>query len=353
MKRIIYWIRQHQIVAFFMISFGITWGLGFTYDVVMNEGMDLLLPLAAVATCGPALGGIIVTRITNIEPKSGSTKPAWGAFLVALILSTAAFLVHNTLINHAPFSTVMVVFVLVFAMPVAYVISAAFSRVPAVRRYLSSLVSIRRVWGWLLLALIVPAVLSVISIVVSNLLGRQSIHYSSLTFKGLTLLRMFAVTFFYQFFFFNGTGEEVGWRGFALPRLQAHTSPLIASLILSFFWPVWHVFFWKAGGEPVSTWHFWQDNFMRLLPATVMINWFYNRSRGSILVAGVTHAAANSVFEYMPRIDWPVHTATLYTFALAIILIDRMWRKLSPDHPAVVRALGESENKAVRHTGNY
>jgi len=340
MKQITDWIRYHQVAAFFMITFGITWGLGFSFDAVMNQKVEWLAPLVSVAICGPGLAGIIVSRICSTEPESGSAKVAWIAFLVALILSTVAFLANNTIINHAPLSPVMVVFVLVMAVPVAYIISQAHSRVPSVRRYLASLLKVRQVWGWLLLALIVPAGLNVLSIVISNMLGRQSVHLSDLSFTGLTLLKMVAVTFFYQVFFFNATGEEVGWRGFALPRLQARTSPLIASLVLTFFWAMWHALYWEAAGDPVLTWQYWQDTFVKLFPATVLINWFYNRTKGSILVAGVTHAAANTVFAYIPRVDWPVHTTMMYAFALVLILIDRMWKKLPLDHPAVVQAPG-------------
>ena len=342
MNKITDWIRHNQIIAFFMITFGITWGLGFTYDAVMNQGKDLLMPLAAVATCGPALAGIIISSICNAEPKSRSAKVPWIAFLVALILSTSVFLAHNRIVNHVPLSVGLVIFIPIFSIPVAYILSTAFSRVPAVRHYLASLTQVRQAWGWILLALIVPTGLGVLSIVISNLLGRQSVHLSSLPFKGLTLLKMVALTFFYQFFFFNGTGEEVGWRGFALPRLQARTSPLIASLILTFFWAAWHTFFWKAGGEPVSTWQYWQDTFIKLFPATVLINWFYNRSNGSILVAGVTHAAANTVFAYMPNIDWSVHTKLGYVFVLVIILLDQMWKKLPADSPARYRTDGQT-----------
>jgi membrane protease YdiL (CAAX protease family) len=339
MNKITERIRRQQIAAFFILTFGITWGLGFTYDAVMNRGMDLLIPLAFVATCGPALAGIIVTRICNAEPKSGSTKTPRIAFLIALVISTLVFLIHNTTVNHAPLSPVMVVFILISSAPVAYIISAAASRVPAVRRYLSTLVNARQVWGWILLAFVVTIGLNVLSTVISNGLGRQSVQLSDLHFIGLTLLKMFTITFFYQLFFFNGTGEEVGWRGFALPRLQAYTSPLIASLVLTFFWALWHAVFWQAGGDPVFTGKFWLDTFVKLFPATVMINWFYNRSKGSILVAGVTHAAANTVFEYMPSIDWPIYNATLYAFVLVIILIDQMWKKLPSDHPATIQSV--------------
>ncbi len=39
-------------------------------------------------------------------------------------------------------------------------------------------------------------------------------------------------------------GEEIGWRGVALPSLQRQHSPLRASLILGIVWATWHVPFW-------------------------------------------------------------------------------------------------------------
>ena len=63
MNKLTDWIKSHQVMAFFIITFAITWGLGFSYSAVLNKGIVLLFPLAAVATCGPALAGIIITAL--------------------------------------------------------------------------------------------------------------------------------------------------------------------------------------------------------------------------------------------------------------------------------------------------
>lgn len=331
------WIRHHQLIAFFLITFTISWGLGFSYYYINHPGQEFLFPLAAIATCGPALAGIIVTRICNTEPMLESRKSFWIAFPIALVVSTVVFLANNVVINKAPLSPIMVIFLALFAIPVAYVLSAAFSRIPSVRHYLASVYQVRRVWVWLLLTLIVILGIDLLSIAISNLFGRQSVIFPSLSIIGSTSLKMMGITFLYQLFFFNLTGEEIGWRGFALPRLLARTNPIVASLVLTFFWAVWHALYWDAGGEPILTLQYWLDTFVRLFPATVLINWFYIRSKGSILVVGVLHAISNTFFQYI-SLDWPVHTATLYGCALLIVLIDQWWKRFPSDYPAVRQA---------------
>ena len=337
MNKAVNWVREHQVIAFFVIAFVITWGLGFSYGAVINKGIFLLAPLVFIALCGPALAGIIVTAITNTQPRQGTRKVFWIAFLVAWVVSALVFLAHNKFINHAPLNPVMIVFALVSALPVAFVISMVRSRLPAVKEYLSSLVRLRGVWGWAFLALFLTPALVLISIPISSLLDRQPMAIHPFQGISLTLVGLVAVKFLYQLFFFNATGEETGWRGFALPRMQSRMSPLVACLIMNIFWILWHAFLWKAEGRPVSSPGFWGTTYLQDLPATVLITWFYNRSKGSILVAGIAHAAANTVFAFVTNLDWTVFSAIAAVAALVMILADRMWKKLPSDHPAVYR----------------
>ncbi len=330
-------IKKHQVTAFFIITFAITWGLGFAYTG-FYKGMFFLLPLGFVATCGPALAGIIISAMSNTQPRQGSRKSRWIAFLLAWVMSSLVCVAHLTLFDHAPFSPALVGLTLVSVIPVAFVISMAYSRIPAVKRHVSSLLRLRGVWGWSLLALLIYPALILLSIPISHLLGRQPVAAQQLPGTGLVLIGSIAIKFSYQFLFFNATGEEVGWRGFALPRLQARTSPLIASVILAFFWVPWHFMLWKAQGQPVMTANFWLgSNSLLIILSSVISAWFYNRSKGSILVAGIDHAAENSTISLLFIQDWTVYLALKAILVLAIILVDRMWKKLPSDHPAVYK----------------
>ena len=90
-----------------------------------------------------------------------------------------------------------------------------------------------------------------------------------------------------------GIGEEVGWRGYALPRLQAGHGALVSSMILGSIWTLWHLplFFDPATGYSITP--FWVFLFF-LLPVSVLITWVFNSTGGSVLVVMILHAVLNA-----------------------------------------------------------
>ncbi len=340
MNRAIDWINNHQITAFFALTFAITWGLGFSYHAAQFKGILWLYPVASTATCGPALAGIILTALTHKQPRQGTRKAFWIAFFVAWAASALVWLAYLTLFNSIPFSATLVAFSLGVVIPVAFVISMAYSRIPEMKGYLSSLIRLRGMCAWILLAFAFYPAMVLLLIPINHLLGRQPITNYTLPALDISLVGLVAVRFLYQFLFFNATGEEVGWRGFALPRLQARTNPLIACLVLAFFWIPWFFFLWRSQGAPVETWNFWFNNGSMIVLSSIITGWFYNRGKGNILVAGVIHAAGNTTARALPVMDWFGYGYLVLNLlvALAIILACRMWKKLPADHPAVYRS---------------
>ena len=331
MDKFTHWIKHHQIAAFFLITFAISWGLGFSWGAVLNRDQGLLLPLAFITACGPGLAGIIINAITNTQPREGSRKAFWIAFFVAWFLSAIISFANLKFVDHFPLSPVVVVLFTIATVPVAFLIASAFSRIPSVRHYLASLIQLRDVWPWAILALVLFPALLLFSFPVYSILNRLPILFYQFQESGPALLGLIAVKFF------NATGEETGWRGFALPRLQSHFSPLIAALIIAFFWVPWHFFGWQAEGQPVLTIQFWVEMFIGHILLSVLIVWICNRAGGSILVAGIAHAATNTVQAFVPIQDMRSLFLTLVIAVAVLILVDRMWEKLPADHPVVYR----------------
>ena len=89
--------------------------------------------------------------------------------------------------------------------------------------------------------------------------------------------------------------EEFGWRGFALPRLQARIGALSAGLVIGVIWALWHLpfFLFPEGASVIGNVPFvW---YLPLVTAwSVLFAWIYNNTEGSVLMMILFHAAINT-----------------------------------------------------------
>ncbi len=91
-------------------------------------------------------------------------------------------------------------------------------------------------------------------------------------------------------------GEEPGWRGYALPRLEAHLGPIRASLLLGVLWTGWHLpLFLIAEWGSLPLWSYW----LVLVGVSIIMSWGVNVARFSVLTAIVMHAALNTAARFL------------------------------------------------------
>lgn len=81
--------------------------------------------------------------------------------------------------------------------------------------------------------------------------------------------------------------EEIGWRGFALPRLQSRWNALTSSLILGTVWALWHLPLFFMGLPPLAYWIF-------TVSVTVLMVWIMNNNQGSVFLAIFFHYWINA-----------------------------------------------------------
>jgi membrane protease YdiL (CAAX protease family) len=343
MEKLVEWIKQHQVATFFVLTFVISWGLWLPFvPIVFGRGIVVFAPLFMAGIFGPALAGMTISRIVHPLPRLGKRKIRLFAFLLTWLVATAVFALYwAESTEDINLSTELIVIAAATALIPAGIVCSVFSRVPGVRNYLETLVRPKGNVYWYVAALLIPPGIIALSILISHFLGIEI--PSPLTFidSGKDFVTVVILSSGYGFFFGNAVGEEVGWRGFALPRLQAKYNPLVAGLILAFPWFIWHFPLPQSQGllSHLDLTAF-LDAYWSFFLNSLIIAWLFNRTGGSILVAGLFHVSFNVSAEYLPVPDaWNFIRPA---FCLLVIILDRMWRKLPPDSDAVYQANTQS-----------
>lgn len=168
-----------------------------------------------------------------------------------------------------------------FGPALAAIIVAALTEGKAgVKALLSRVVRWRVGIPWYVIALGLPTVLSLATAALAYLIGESG------------FIRVGALAPIELVLFVLVVGEELGWRGYALPRLLEKRSPLIASLILGVLWGLWHLPTFLVPGTP--QYGLPLTAFVLLtIEYSILMTWVFLYSAGSVLVATLFHGAIN------------------------------------------------------------
>jgi membrane protease YdiL (CAAX protease family) len=179
-------------------------------------------------------------------------------------------------------------------------------------------------WRWWAAAVVAPPGLAVAIGLGWNLAG-GSPPVQPVDDLAVGLLAVNAV-----FLLIASLGEEIGWRGVALPGLEQRGTALRASLVLGLLWATWHLPFWMLQD---ATDQFGVGylvlNVLFIVAGTVYITWFFNHTRFSILLPVAFHVVFNIV-----NVAWLPVTAVIGPFVLLIVaqwaLAGLVVRRLAP-----------------------
>lgn len=176
----------------------------------------------------------------------------------------------------------------------------------------------KAIW-WLVAILIWPAFQG-IAMLMAVYLGGDTAPEILLFSEPLSLLPGLLFTFFLG----GGLGEEMGWRAYALDRLQNKYNALVSSLILGVIWAFWHLplYLWPAasGREGMPFVLF----FVNVLIQTPIYTWLYNNTKRSLWPVMLFHVFQNNVIFNV----FNMNSGVMYfgiVFLLAVILIVVIW----------------------------
>ena len=139
--------------------------------------------------------------------------------------------------------------------------------------------------GWYAVALLLPAAVAGLASVLNVTLGAESPTPAELG-RWTGIFGTFAILLLVPGF--GGAWEEPGWRGYAVPRLQARWSALTSGLVLGVLIAGWHLPLIVVGQVHYA-------DVVSIMGATIVINWLFNHVRGSVLLIMILHAANNAI----------------------------------------------------------
>ena len=115
------------------------------------------------------------------------------------------------------------------------------------------------------------------------------------------------------------SGEEIGWRGFALPRLAQRMGFARASIVLGLIWACWHLpqFFLREADTYRQSFPIWS---LEVTAMSVAIAWLYAHTNGSLLLVMLMHAAINNTKDIVPSGIPNAHSALSLHASLVMYL---------------------------------
>lgn len=143
------------------------------------------------------------------------------------------------------------------------------------------------------------------------------------------------------------TGEEIGWRGWALPRLTARFGLALSGVLLGVIWATWHLpLFFIPGTD--STGQSFTVYLLAVTPLSVAMAWLYWRTKGSLLLTMLMHAAINNTTGIVPAgtqpaaNPWALSTSPVgwLTVALLWIAAGYFLLRMPNGHSLMTEAVG-------------
>jgi membrane protease YdiL (CAAX protease family) len=221
--------------------------------------------------------------------------PAQSLFVLALVLGMIPVLLVITGLLPSGFMQLGAL----SASVAGIILAAVESRKGGVRELLRRALIWRVGIGWWLFVLLVPGIASIATMYTANIFGGPKVDLSLLP----PIYNLFPIFIFLTIL--AGFGEEFGWRGFAVPRLQKRYNALITSLIIGTLHFLWHtpLFFIEGTGQYFLVQELgfltaYLQYALLVIPMGITLSWIFNNTRGSVLIISVYHGSLNAWNSY-------------------------------------------------------
>ena len=270
-------MKRRPLLAFFGLTFGLTWGLGTCFALFPAQltavfgKVSVTNPLFILAVYAPSISAIVVTGFVD---GAAGIRRLLGGFLRWRI----GIQWYLAILVGIPMLSV-----------IAILVNAAITQTPLGIDHWYQLFLIGPTGHWIADAAGSGGLLSVVLVILGSFFADP-----------------------------GPLGEELGWRGFALPRLLDGRSALSAGVILGVIWGVWHLPAFLIGGTPQNSMSF--PLFMiGAVGISVLMTWAFKGTGGSVVSAVLIHWTFNTCSD-LTRMPLALVSVGLIVIAAALVV---------------------------------
>lgn len=328
-------VKKHPIISFLLLTFAITYTSWFL-PVATQLPTEIVFFLILLGMFGPMIAAFILMTIqSGARINIGSKTVFYSIFIISFAVLLFRILISTKeageyYIEYVPylkglmpaFNDITWVGWALFLL-LALIPALGYSKVSDthIKENLFKTLKVRlKEVKWYLFALLLFPSLFLASYFIADIINMETSVPTSIN------LPFLAVVPFLSTFIWTGGNEEFGWRGFMQKEMQKITNPLLTSLVIAFFWSLWHLPLHYNGLYSTGGFIDLLPRFIQAIPVTILFTWFYNRSEYSILTLLILHTSINFSSTYI-SFSPAIMTVLAIVLTLFFVFNSRMWKK--------------------------
>ena len=230
MSKVTNWIKGHQVAAFFLLTYLLTWPGLFLIYFIFPGNLVVEFISGPLTVYSPALVALLIAGIAEPLPKHKKSPKRWIVFFGVWVISATILVLYGWKIQKLELAVNIFANSIIALLP-AWMLSNVYGRSPGIRKQFLTLLKPRGPAYWYLVIFLMFPGVPILAMGVTRLTGGQAHFYlAGLPFQEIAVLLV--LEFLRGFLLTGGINEESGWRGFVLPRLQSRYPVIISAGIV-------------------------------------------------------------------------------------------------------------------------